>query len=955
MLSVQNRAAGWEQTSTAVRDIEGSAVGHPPLPPSDIAGRSAAPPEALRRAILRASEDERHTIAHQVAWLMHRLPPSSGVLGRYASVEPLRAMADESPGQLRFDKGALKQAWVTRFSHLLDGERAANVVRDLVTWCRAEPCRAATAALWHWLPSTDEASGDVLACERLPMREWPVPVLSAALTLSDLRNTVLPDLWMPNADLRGVIAPGAQFCGGHFNNAWWCGASLPRAGFACSKHIGADFEGANLRFGNFRATDLSEARLVKVDLRDAVILHTVMCGADLSEARCGGVTFAKARLDAASFQQAKLHGAGFADGSAHGVKLIGAKAKRTRWTSMAMRKAQALGADLRGAEFRQCVLTEWDARGAKLNGAFFTSCDLRNARFCGASLKQLRLGPDCNLAGTQWQDARIRLDVTWLRGLTPPELEKVVRSWMTLPADQPTVRANVFMQLLVALSRKPGMLDMGRDAVPPLRRLPDSVRRSDWFGCLLAALSETGGLGEHDGVSELHAEWLAHTLNVLTDVPLLRGQAQWVTPTLMRALHRDCGPVSQTTPWALAGAMCQTLYWAGEGAGGVGPLRTQALRGAWFDALPAQVPVALSADGISAVDTSSVVLIRADGNVAARLPIQLMARLLGTNAGGEPKQGDTPFAHDTLPGWHWLGTRVVVREAESPDDYLPGTMAQLSGLLREFGFLSALWPAERRLDGFVRLVGRWCGKDGERRANVACHGTWEPTHTDACAAFAAVGNPAPEDAARASLSTADRLDALVSAARAPGHVQLRRAGHIDIEDVFRDTPLVMPDGQEPLSASMSRRVRLISLVAGMSWLAIQPPWQRPWSTARDESSALRGATSSADSHHIYRHYALALLNDTMNSEAAWRHLPEAIALRMCLSSESSSTQALAERLVNWLRCPEIRYQPGLAQACRHTLPWFWAIRLPLRAETIRQTMRTRGGGAGLSSDALSGD
>ncbi len=951
MLSVQNPISGWEPPSAGVHDIETRALGRSQWSPSDVAARSAAPPEVLRRAILRANDDERHQIAQHVAWLENVLPSSSGVMGRYASVVPLGATAEASLGRLPFDKGALKQAWGTRFSHLLNGERVADVARDLMKWCVAERCQTATASLWHWLPSADEAAGDVLACERLPMREWPVSVLSVALTLSNLRNAALPDLWMPNADLRGVFAPAAQFCGGHFNGAWWSGASLPRAGFASSKQIGADFEGANLRFANFRASDLSNARLVKADLRDTVILHTVMCGADMSEARCAGVTFTKPRLDDASFQQTRLQDASFTGGSAHGVKLIGAKAKRSHWTSMAMRKAQAVGADLRGAEFRHCVLTEWDARGAKFNGAFFVSCDLRNARFCGASLKHLRVGPDCNLAGTQWQDARIGLDAAWLRSLTPPELSKVVLSWMTLPADQPTARANVFMQLLVALSRKPGVFDVGRDAVPPLHRLPEQVRRSDWFGCLLAALSETGGLGEHDGVAELRAQWLAHTLQALADVPLWRGQAGWVTPSLMRALHRECGPVAQKAPWSLAGAMCQTLYWAGEGVGGVSPLRTQALRGAWLDALPAQVPTALSADGISAADADYVVLIRSDGNVAARLPRHLLARLLGSHSGGEPTGGNMPFAHDTLPGLHWLGTRVVVCDAESPDDYLPGTMAQLPALLREFGFLSGLWPVEHRLDSFVRLVGRWCGKDGEHRANAACHGTWNPTRAGAYV----TGGPTLEGAACALLSANDRLEALVSAARAPGHVQLRRAAHLDIEDVFSDAPLEMPDGQAPLSALMSRRVRLVSLVAGLGWLATQPQWQRPWSTASDESSALRGAASSPDSLRLYRHYALALLNETMNGDAAWRQLPQAIALRMCLSSEQVSTDALAERLVNWLRCPEIRYLPGLAQACRHTLPWFWAIRLPLRADTIRQFMMTRRGGASVSPGDVSGD
>ncbi|MDR3396490.1 MAG: pentapeptide repeat-containing protein [Pandoraea sp.] len=951
MLSVRNWISGGEQTSAAVRDIEIGAVNRGLLSPSDIAACSVAPPEALRRAILCANEDERRTISLQVAWLVNILPSASHARGRYESTAHLVARADASQGELPFDKGALKQAWVTRFLHLLDGARAAEVARDLVKWCSTGDGQTAAALRWHWLSSSDEAVGDVLACERLPMREWPVSVLSVALTLSNLRNASLPDLWMPNADLRGVVAPGAKFAGGHFNGAWWGGASLPKAGFACSKQIGADFEGTNLRCANFRAADLTDSRLVEADLRGTEILHTVMCGADLAGAKCHGLTFEKARLDGASFQQTKLHGACFTAGSAHGMKLIGAKAKRSQWTSMTMRKAQALGADLRGAEFRQCALTEWDARGAKLNGAYFESCDLRNARFCGASLKHLRIGPDCNLTGTQWQDARIRLDATWLRGLTPPELDKVVQSWMTFSPDQPAARANVFMQLLSALGRKPGILDTGHEMAPPLHRLPDHVRRSEWLGCLLAAMSEGGGIGEHDGFSELRAQWLTHTVGELNDVPLLRGRAEWVTASLMRELHRDCGAASRRPCWSLSGAMCQTLYWAGEGAGGIGALRAQALREAWFDALPAQMHAALSADGINASDASCVVLIRADGNVAARLPMHLLARLLGSNAAGEPKVGDNPFAHDTLPGWHWLGTRVVVRDTESPDDFLPGTMSQLPGLLREFGFLAGLWPVERRLDPFVRLMGRWCGKTGEHRANAACHGTLDDAlHADVVATGAA-----HTGAARTSLSPTDRMDILVNLARSPGHVQLRRVAHTDIDDVFRDVPVLTRDGDVPLSASMARRVRLISLVAGLSWLATQPEWQRPWSTATDESSALRGATPPAEALRLYRHYALALLNETMSGDAAWRHLPQAVALRMCLANEAGSMEALAERLINWLTCPEVRCLPGLAQACRDTLPWFWAIRLPLRADKIRHALATRRGATDAMSTEINGD
>ncbi|VVE28225.1 Secreted effector protein PipB2 [Pandoraea eparura] len=941
MRPVQSGMSGGAQTSVVVRPIEGGIVSDRALSASELAARSAPPPEGLRHAVLRANADERRVISLQVAWLAHRLAGNvahAGATDRFASDAPPHGIGTAAGVDLAFDKRALRQAWRTRFSHLLDGTRVAAVARDLVKWCAQPGGQASAVPRWHWLSSTDDASSDVQACAHLPMHEWPVAVQSVALTLSNLRNAVLPDLSMPNGDLRGVIAPGAQFGGGQFSGAWWTGASLANAGFSYSNQVNADFEGADLRGACFHAADVSGARLVTADLRCAKLSHTVMCGTDLSEARCQGQHFAQGRLDGASFHRTQLQGACFTGGSAHGAKWIGAKAKRSQWTSVAMRNGQAIGADLRSAEFRQCEFLGWDARGAKLNGARFEACDLRHARFCGASLKDVRIGAGCRLTGTQWQGARVRLDAAWLRHLTPSDLESVVQSLMTFPLDQPAARANVFLQLLVALARPPGILDKGCEMAPRLERLPDSVQRSDWLGRLLVSSMEAGGIGEHDGFAELRAQWIKRTLHELTGERWLGARAQWGTASLMTALHRHCSDASPQARWSLAGAMCQTLYWAGEGGGGVGDSRAQALRAAWFDALPPQVPVALSADGVDALDAAFVVLIGADGGVAARLPRHLLASVLGAGADASAAEIELSRTYDALPGWRWCGTRVIARDAASPDDFVPGSMTQLQGLLREFGFLSALWPVEPPLDPFVRLVGRWFGTDGANHAHAACHGAWDPSHA-AVGAASSLASPAPLNV---TLSAADRLDAVVLSAHSPNHVQLRRAGRADIEDVFREIPFVMPDGEASLGAAMARRVRSMSVVAGLSWLATQPEWHRPWSIAKSASGAAAGeAAVPAQRIRAYRDFALAVLNDTLAGDTASRNVPQALALRECLAGDTRSADRLAERLADWLTCPDIAHLPGLAQACRQTLPWFWAIRLPLGAETIRRAMHSR--------------
>ncbi|VVE81023.1 pentapeptide repeat-containing protein [Pandoraea sputorum] len=916
--------------------VEGGTNGSDGLPSSYSASFSEAPPEALRFAILRADPAERRAIASLVSWLTEALARDARRREGCGSIERLCARADAARGDLPFDQAALTRVWNTRYSHLSHGVRAAGIARDLVTWCSPSRDGNSRAPQWHWLHSVDAVAFDAAAMADLPLREWPPDVLSTALTLTNLRDGVLPDLSLPNGDLRGVHAPGAQFCGGQFDGTVWSGARLRRAGFASANQVNADFERADLREACFHAAVLTGAHVVGADLRGAEFLHAVMNGADLSATRCQRVTFEKMRLNDATFHRARMDGACFVNGSARRMMLVGARARRSRWTSVTMSDGRASGADLRGAEFRQCDLVAWDARGAQLNGAFFESCDMRRARFCGASLKRVCIGRDCDLSETQWQGARLRLDGAWLHQLTPSELEPVVRSWMTFPVDQPAMRADVFLQLLNALRHRSAFSAVTYspgEVAPPLHRLPEHVQHSDWLGRLLVAPAEAGGLSDHGCFATLRAQWLARKIDTLKDVRLTRDEASWATDALMLTLHRLCVTASAEAVWARAGAICQTLYWAEEGLGGVSDSRTADLRAAWFNALPAQVHVALSADGIDALDPAYLVWIRADGEVATRLPKALTAGVWGGEGAGQPKEGDVGFAGHPLPGWHWAGTRVVVRDLASPEDYVPGTTRELQGLLRPFGCLAGLWPVEQPLEAFVRLTGRWLGDEGEVRASAACRGVWPLTVSPPASGVNALpmGVRMLQRAALGSarLSPAERLDATVYTPRSPAHVRLQPAGRADIDEVFRDHPLPKSATDVTLGLSPSRRVRLISVAAGLAWLAAQPEWYRSLSLTDVDKSSADGARLAC------RRYALAVLNETMAGEVAWRVLPQAIALRACLSDDVVSWH-LAERLTQWLTCPEIMALPGLADACRQTLPWFWAIRLPLPAHVITQ-------------------
>ncbi|VVE44775.1 Secreted effector protein PipB2 [Pandoraea aquatica] len=914
--------------------VEGGANGHGDLPSFSQNSPDEAPPEALRYAILRADASERRAIARLVAWVAHALAQDARLRDRMGSIERLCVTADATRGDLPFDKAALTQVWSTRYSHLLHDARAGDIARDMVAWCAASGDSHARAPQWHWLPPMDVIPFDRAVSANLPIREWPASVLSVALTLTNLRGAVLPDLSLSNGDLRGVHAPGAQFGGGQFNGTAWSGASLRGAGFAYSHQVDADFERTDLRDACFRAAVLSGTRFLCADLRGANFLHAVMSGADLGATRCQGVTFERTRLDDAAFYRARLHRACFTNGTARRMVLVGARARESRWASVTMSYGRACGADLRGAEFRRCDLVAWDARGAKLNGALFESCDMRRARFCGTSLKRVRVGPDCDLSATQWQNARLRLDGAWLRRLTPSELDPVVKSWMTFPVDQPAMRADVFLQLLNALCHRSALsvasnacdaADALDDASPSLHRLPEHVRRSDWLGRLLAAPGEKGGLADHGRFATLRAQWLARKLDALKDMRLTRDEASWATGALLGTLHRGCVTMPPEAIWQYAGAICQTLYWAEAGMGDVSDADTSALRAAWFGVIPAQVHVALSADGINALDPAYLVWIGADGEVAARLPKSLIESVLGSASAGQPKEGDIGFACESLPGWQWMGTRVVARDMTTLEDYVPGTMRQLQGLLRAFGCLAGLWPVARPLDAFVRLTARWLGQEGAVRADAACHGVWPAR---------AMVDEVPAAMPSAELRPAERLDALVRASSSPSHVRLQSSGHTDIAEVFHEHPVSASDSGVTLGISTSRRIRLTSLAAGLAWLATQPEWYVAIPTVDADRSSADGTRL------VCRRYALAVLNETMTGDAVWRLLPEAIALRECLSNDATSSGQLAERLTQWLTCPEIAGLPGLTQACAQTLPWYWAIRFPLPAHAIGRASRT---------------
>lgn len=161
---------------------------------------------------------------------------------------------------------------------------------------------------------------------------------------------------------------------------------------------GEDLSGLPLRGAAFLACSFAEASLEKANLSDT---RWTRCRApradfglaDVSDARfescdLNNSTWTRSRLASATFHEVKLTGASFADAKALGMRI---------------QASLLVSADLRGLSFRKQVLEHLNFTGADLGGCDFTEAvfeggtlsgaNLKNAKFQGADLRLVELGP----------------------------------------------------------------------------------------------------------------------------------------------------------------------------------------------------------------------------------------------------------------------------------------------------------------------------------------------------------------------------------------------------------------------------------------------------------------------------------------------------------------------------------------------------------------------------------
>jgi uncharacterized protein YjbI with pentapeptide repeats len=213
----------------------------------------------------------------------------------------------------------------------------------------------------------------------------------------DLSGAQLAGADLSGLDLSGVILRGADLSNARLVKTNLKGAQLSRA-----KLSGADLTGAMLEKADLTRTKLLETKFGGANLLLADLSEAVGTQAQFSGAQALKALFCGANLEGAVFEKALLVGADFSRAILKGAKLSGAILAKAAFSGAKAEGAQFKEADLSGAhggdgaDFKKAVFIK--ALGAQsaweessFDGADFSGALLVRANFAGASLKQAKL------------------------------------------------------------------------------------------------------------------------------------------------------------------------------------------------------------------------------------------------------------------------------------------------------------------------------------------------------------------------------------------------------------------------------------------------------------------------------------------------------------------------------------------------------------------------------------
>ncbi|MDD2046189.1 caspase family protein [Pseudomonas putida] len=133
------------------------------------------------------------------------------------------------------------------------------------------------------------------------------------------------------------------------------------------------------------------AQLSKLKASGANFKAADVSGSDLSDADLSGARLQAATAKGSKFNNSLLDGAYLPIVDASGASFDKASLKRTAWLGADLRGASFRNADLRGASFRLADLRAADFSGAQLNDVSFNGADLRDSHFDGATFANTNL------------------------------------------------------------------------------------------------------------------------------------------------------------------------------------------------------------------------------------------------------------------------------------------------------------------------------------------------------------------------------------------------------------------------------------------------------------------------------------------------------------------------------------------------------------------------------------
>jgi uncharacterized protein YjbI with pentapeptide repeats len=217
----------------------------------------------------------------------------------------------------------------------------------------------------------------------------------ARLKGADLHRAILRGAALPGADLAGACLLGAHVEGADLSGANLSGARANRLDLRRARLDGARFSAALLDHCHLEGVDLPRARFDHADLRGAVLTGCRMPDACFRDASLTAAKLADVTLERADLRGADLRGAIFHMGSSRGGlvdSVIASEGTRTGFYTdeyeeqhfkapEEIRKANLVGADLRGARVEDA-----DFYLVDLRGALYDDEQGRHFRRCGAIL-----------------------------------------------------------------------------------------------------------------------------------------------------------------------------------------------------------------------------------------------------------------------------------------------------------------------------------------------------------------------------------------------------------------------------------------------------------------------------------------------------------------------------------------------------------------------------------------